>query len=170
MEPYGQDDRRWMSEALKLAQKAAAMLETPVGAVVIRDGEIVGCGFNQRESLKDPVAHAELLAIREASRKLNSWRLSGCTLYVTLEPCAMCAGAIVLARMDRLVFGVRDPKGGCAGSIYDLVREPRFNHRLDVTEGVLAEQCGGILTDFFRTLRATRRDGRVVDCARLESE
>ena len=159
-----------MSLALEQAKQAAKQGETPVGAVIVYQNELIAAQYNRREMDRSPIAHAEMLAIRQASERLGVWRLSGCTLYVTLEPCPMCAGALVLARIGRLVFGARDPKAGCAGSMYNLVQDVRFNHRLEVCEGVLAEPCSAILSEFFSTLRAQRRDGRVVDCARLESE
>ena len=164
------DDASWMNLAYQEAQKAFAMGETPVGAVIVFQDRVIAAAHNLRETQKDPTAHAELLAIQEASRIRGGWRLFGCTLYVTVEPCPMCAGAMLMSRIDRLVFGVRDPKAGVAGSLYNLVQDPRFNHRLEVTEGIMAEECGAILTDFFTKLRDLRRDGRVVDCARLESE
>ncbi len=148
------DDQRWMRLALAEAERAAAMGEVPVGAVVVRGDEIVGRGHNRREVDGDPLAHAELLAIREASETVGGWRLNDCTLYVTLEPCAMCAGALVNSRIDRLVFGAHDPKAGYCGSLGDLVRDSRLNHRLDVEAGVLAEECGALLKQFFETLRS----------------
>jgi tRNA(adenine34) deaminase len=126
-----------------------------VGAAVVKDGAVIARGANARERDGDPTAHAEVVAIRRAAKKLGSWRLSGCTLYVTLEPCAMCAGAMVLARLPRLVFGAADPKAGFSGSLGDLVRHPRLNHRVEVTKGVLAEECGRILVEFFRERRTS---------------
>lgn len=145
-----------MRQALVEARAAAGRGEVPVGAVVVREGTIVGRGRNLRESTDDPLAHAELLAIAEAARAIGHWRLIGCTLYVTLEPCAMCAGALVNSRVERLVYGARDPKAGFVGSLGDLVRDPRLNHRLEVSEGVLAEECGKLLAGFFAGLRARR--------------
>lgn len=147
------DDEAFMQQALELAREAAKLGEVPVGAVCVKDGAVIGRGFNRREIDRDPLSHAELSALREASRAMDVWRLSGVTLYVTLEPCAMCAGAMVQARVDRLVFGASDPKAGAVGSLYNLAQEPRHNHRLEVTGGVLAEACGAILKDFFRSLR-----------------
>lgn len=146
-----------MREALELAREAERLGEVPVGAVAVHEGRVVGRGFNRREVDRSPFAHAELLAMQEAARTLGAWRLSGVTVYVTLEPCAMCAGAMVLGRVDRLVFGAKDPKAGAVGSLYNLVEEPRHNHRVAVTEGVLGEECGRILTEFFRRLREKRR-------------
>lgn len=146
-------DEYWMEHALALAKNAESLGEVPIGCVIVKDGEIVSEAHNLRETSQRAVAHAELLAIDEACRKLNSWRLVGCTLYVTLEPCVMCAGAIVLARLDRVVFGAFDPKGGCAGSLMNLLKEQRFNHRPEVVSGVKQEECGELLRSFFRKLR-----------------
>jgi tRNA(adenine34) deaminase len=146
-------DRKWMEEALALARDAGGRGEVPVGAVAVLDGRIVGRGANARESANDPTAHAELLAIQDAARTLGRWRLTGVTLYVTLEPCAMCAGAMVLARIDRLVYGASDPKAGAAGSLVDLTSDPRLNHRFPVERGVLAEEAGDLLRAFFRARR-----------------
>jgi tRNA(adenine34) deaminase len=153
------NDQQGMRFALAEAECAASAGEVPVGAVVVRDDEIVGRGHNRRETDADPLAHAEILAIRQASEEVGDWRLTGCTLYVTLEPCAMCAGALVNSRVDRLVFGARDPKAGFCGSLGDLVRDSRLNHRLEVTEGVLAEECGTLLRRFFEKLRSRKREG-----------
>ncbi len=142
-----------MAEALALAREAAAKGEVTVGAVAIFEGRVVGRGRNARERARDPTAHAELLAIQEAARTLGRWRLSGVTLYVTLEPCAMCAGAMVLARIDRLVYGAADPKAGAVGSLMDLSQDPRLNHRVPVERGVLAEECGAVLRAFFESRR-----------------
>ncbi len=151
----GLRDLRWMRHALGLAEAAAAMGEVPVGAVVVDgDDRIVGEGRNVRERDADPLGHAELVAIAAASRTLGRWRLSGCTLYVTLEPCFMCAGALVNARVDRLVFGALDPKAGAVGSLADVCRDARLNHRLLVDSGVLADDCALVLKSFFRNRRA----------------
>jgi tRNA(adenine34) deaminase len=147
------EDERWMRHALAEAQRADEEDEVPVGAVVVRDGRIIGRGHNRTEHLQDPTAHAEILAIGAAASALKSWRLEGASIYVTVEPCSMCAGALVLARMKRLVFGVRDPKAGACGSILDIVRNDRLNHRVEVTEGILAEEASGLLQQFFRRLR-----------------
>lgn len=146
-------DEEWMRVALVEAECAATLGEVPVGAIIVRKGEIVGKGSNRREIDGDPLAHAEVLAIRDAARAVGGWRLDGATMYVTLEPCAMCAGALVLARVERLVFGARDPKAGYCGSLGDLVRDARLNHRLEVTGGVLEDECGELLRAFFRRLR-----------------
>ena len=145
-----------MQMALDLAQEAYRVDEVPVGAVLVKDGEILATGFNQREGLQDPTAHAELLAIRTTAEVLGSWRLTDTTLYVTLEPCAMCAGAIIQSRISRLVFGTWDPKAGACGSICDLTAETRFNHRVLVDSGVLAEDCRHLLQQFFQQLRETQ--------------
>lgn len=160
MEPIaapGVDDA--MQEALRLAREAAERGEVPVGAVALCDGRIVGRGANSRESDRDPTAHAELLAIQEAARTLGRWRLTGVTLVVTLEPCAMCAGAMVLARIDRLVFGASDPKAGAVGSVLDLSADPRLNHRFEVERGLRADECGALLKEFFRSRRGGDRNG-----------
>ena len=143
------DDESGMRAALREAIAAADADEVPVGCVIVHDGLIVGRGRNQTEALQDATAHAEIVAIGAASNAMGSWRLSDCTLYVTLEPCAMCAGAIILARLGRLVYGAPDPKAGACGSVLDVIHEPRLNHRLPVESGVLAEECGGLLRAFF---------------------
>lgn len=146
-------DERVMRLALEEARAAAAGGDVPVGAVIVRGDEILARAGNAREREQDPTAHAEILALRQASRAIGSWHLEGCAMVVTLEPCAMCAGAVVLARLDRLVFGASDPKAGFAGSLGDLVRDGRLNHEVDVTGGVLAEECGEILRAFFAERR-----------------
>jgi tRNA(adenine34) deaminase len=150
-------DARFMRDALRSARRAAMHRDVPIGAVVVREGLAIARGHNRREIDQDPTAHAELVAIRRAARRLGSWRLTGCTLYVTLEPCAMCAGAIVLARLPRLVFGAHDPKAGFVGSLGDLCRDVRLNHRLEVTSGVLAKECGRVLVEFFHEKRSRVR-------------
>jgi tRNA(adenine34) deaminase len=147
-----------MQEALRLARKAGERGEVPVGAVALFEGRIVGRGANAREADRDPTAHAELLAIQEASRTLGRWRLTGVTVVVTLEPCAMCAGAMVLARIDRLVFGASDPKAGAVGSLMDLASDPRLNHRFAVERGIRGDECGALLREFFRARRGGQRD------------
>jgi len=154
----GATDLEAMREALRLAAEAGAAGEVPVGAVAVCDGLIVGRGRNAREASLDPTAHAELLAIQEAARTLGRWRLTGVTVYVTLEPCAMCAGAMVLARIDRLVFGAADPKAGAVGSLLDLSADPRLNHRFPVERGLLGEEAGELLRSFFRARRARGGD------------
>ena len=146
---------RYLREALAAARDAVEHGDVPVGAAIVHDGEIIAVASNRTVRDQDPTAHAELLAIREAARRIHSWRLSDCTLYVTLEPCAMCAGAIVLARMRMLVFGAFDEKAGMVGSVADIVRHPRLNHRPEVVSGVLASECAEVLREFFGGLRAT---------------
>jgi tRNA(adenine34) deaminase len=146
-------DERWMEEALRLARLAEVADEVPVGAVVVRDGRVVGRGWNQVVSTSDPCAHAEIQALRDAARELSNYRLNGCELYVTLEPCAMCAGAIIHSRVERLVFGARDPKAGAAGGVMQVINHPSLNHHMEVTEGVLAGRCMEILQVFFRQRR-----------------
>ena len=150
------DDEALMGEALKEAEKALEAGEVPVGAVIVHRGRIIARAHNQRETLRDPTAHAEMIALTQAASALDRWRLTGCTLYVTLEPCTMCAGAMVLARVDRLVFGTEDPKAGAVGSLYNVPRDMRLNHRLEVSSGVLAEMCGNLLRDFFQRKRGPR--------------
>jgi tRNA(adenine34) deaminase len=146
-------DATWMAEALAEARKAAAQGEVPIGAVVVHEGRVIGRGRNARETLRDPTAHAEVLALQEAARSLGRWRLTGATVYATLEPCPMCAGALVNARVDRLVYAVPDPKAGAAGTLFDVPRDPRLNHRVEVSTGVLAAECGELLSSFFRSRR-----------------
>jgi tRNA(adenine34) deaminase len=153
----GHDDDGLMRLALEEARACLEHGDVPVGAVVARDGEVLAVAGNARERLGDPTAHAEMLALRAAAERTGSWRLDGCTLVVTLEPCAMCAGAIVLSRIDRVVFGAADPKAGFAGSLGDLVRDPRLNHRAALTSGVLADECGEALRTFFRDRRGRVR-------------
>ena len=147
------DDVYFMRLALREAQRALAHDDVPIGALLIHGGEVLAAAHNERELRGDPTAHAEILTLREASRALGSWRLLDCTLYVTLEPCAMCAGAIVLARVPRVVFGATDPKAGAAGSVLDVLAEPRLNHRPKVLSGVLAPDCGQLLSEFFASRR-----------------
>jgi tRNA(adenine34) deaminase len=142
-----------MTEALSLARQAGAKGEVPVGAVALFEGRVVGRGANRREGGKDPTGHAELLAVQEAARTLGRWRLTGVTVVATLEPCAMCAGAMVLARIDRLVYGASDPKAGAVGSLMDLSQDPRLNHRFPVEPGFRAEECGALLSEFFQSRR-----------------
>ena len=147
------DDSEFMGLALDLAREAGAAGEVPVGALVVMDGVVIGRGSNQPINRHDPTAHAEIMALRDAANQLGNYRLPGCTLFVTLEPCVMCAGAIMHARIDRVVFGARDPKTGAAGSVVDLFAESRLNHHTTITGGVLAEQCGSVLSGFFAARR-----------------
>lgn len=146
-----------MGRAIAEADKARGKDEVPIGCVIVRDGRIIGRGHNLRETAQDPSAHAELIAIRKAARKLDSWRLLDTTLYVTLEPCVMCMGAIILSRIPKVVFGCYDPKGGAAGSLYDLSDDSRLNHRVTLVPGVLGEECSTRLSDFFRELRKRKK-------------
>lgn len=147
----------WMREALVLAAQAAQLGEVPVGALVVRGDELIATGFNQRERDQDPTAHAETLAMRRAAQALGSWRLDNCWVYVTLEPCPMCAGALWLSRVEGCVFGCSDPKGGFLGSLGDLNLVPGLNHRFQVVNGVLQDECASVLKSFFRSLRASKR-------------
>lgn len=151
-------DLVYMREALRLAGTAAARGDVPVGAIVVMNGAITGVGFNTREAAADPTGHAEIVALREACRREGRWRVDGATLYVTLEPCPMCAGALVNARVARLVYGAADPKAGAARSLFSLCDDPRLNHRMEVVPGVLAGPCGEVLSRFFRDLRRSPRD------------
>ena len=146
-------DERYMRLALDQARLAAVHGETPVGAVMVRDSEVIGTGYNLTRRLQDATAHAEMLAMRRAAERLGHWYFERCTLYVTLEPCIMCAGALVLARLERLVFGAAEPKFGGCGSIFNIIREKRLNHRMEVTGGVLEKECSELMRDFFRDIR-----------------
>jgi tRNA(adenine34) deaminase len=146
-------DEDYMRLAIEQARIALDHDDVPIGAVVVRDGDVIASARNERELRKDPTAHAEILALRAATDGAGSWRLDDCTIYVTLEPCSMCAGALVLARMNRLVYGAADPRAGAALSLYNIVQDPRLNHQMEVTTGVLAETCGDLLRGFFETRR-----------------
>jgi tRNA(adenine34) deaminase len=148
-----------MEQAIAEAEQAAAHDDVPIGAVVVHDDEVLARAHNRREVDGDPTAHAEVLALRAAAQTLGTWRLEGCTLYVTLEPCTMCAGALVLARIERLVFGADDPKAGAVGALYDVPRDPRLNHRVEVVRGIEAERCGALLSGFFAARRRPRAAG-----------
>ncbi len=152
------DNARYMQYAIREAQYAQEAGEVPVGCVIVYDGQIIGKAHNQREMLQDPTAHAEILAITQAANKLGSWRLEETKLYVTLEPCPMCSGAIILARVPEVYFGAYDPKAGTVGSLMNLLEDPRFNHQPKVYPGLLAEECGAMLTEFFRSIRRRSRD------------
>ena len=155
----GPEDERYMAEALRQAEQAAEAGEVPVGAVAVLDGRIVGRAGNQRELLKDPTAHAEMLVLTQAAAAVGSWRLDGVAVYVTLEPCAMCAGAMVLGRIKRLVYGAADPKAGACGSVLNVIDHPALNHRVAVEAGVLAERCGAVLREFFAVRRRADEPG-----------
>ena len=150
-------DEKYMREAIRQAKKAYAIGEVPIGCVIVYQDKIIGRGYNRRTIDKNTLSHAELTAIRKASRKMGDWRLEGCTLYVTLEPCQMCSGAIVQSRMDRVVIGCMNPKAGCAGSILNLLQMDRFNHQAQITAGVLEEECSSLMKQFFRELREKKK-------------
>lgn len=147
------NDEYYMREALKLAKEAYDIDEVPIGAVIVHKGEIIGRGFNKRNTLANPLGHAEIIAINEAAQYLDDWRIEECTMYVTVEPCPMCSGAIVQARIPRVVFGARNKKAGCAGSVINLLQIDALNHQVDITEGVLQEECSSIMTEFFKRFR-----------------
>ncbi|WP_228485566.1 tRNA adenosine(34) deaminase TadA [Thermaerobacillus caldiproteolyticus] len=151
------NDEYYMRLAIEEAKKAEQIGEVPIGAVIVKDGEVIARAHNLRETEQRAIAHAEILAIDEACKRLGSWRLEETTLYVTLEPCAMCAGAIVLSRVKKVVFGASDPKGGCAGTLMNLLQEDRFNHQTEVVSGVLKEECGQMLSEFFQKLRTKKK-------------
>ena len=156
-------DERFMREAIRQARKAGALMEVPIGCVIVYEGKIIARGYNRRNTDKNTISHAELNAIRKASKKLGDWRLEGCTMYITLEPCQMCAGAIVQARVSRVVIGSMNPKAGCAGSILNLLEMEQFNHQVEVTRGVLQEECSQMLSGFFKELREIlKRQKRVL--------
>jgi tRNA(adenine34) deaminase len=157
---FSVDDEGWMRLALVEAEKALAYDDVPVGAVTVLRGELIGAGYNRREADNDPTAHAEMIAIRQAAQKIGFWRLEEVTLYCTLEPCCMCAGAMVLARLPRLVYATIDPKAGAAGSLIDLLRHPQLNHSVQVEYGLLADEAAALLREFFRKLRAEGQNGR----------
>ncbi len=151
-----------MQMAIEQARIAEDNGDVPIGAVIVFEGRIIGKAYNQREQLQDPTAHAEIIALTQAAAALENWHLNGCTIYVTLEPCPMCAGALVLSRMDRLVYGCDDPKAGACKSLYNIVQDERLNHRLEVTSGVLAEQCGQLLQEFFAQRRIENKNNNKV--------
>lgn len=150
------NDRFWMGQAIREAQKAYEIGEVPVGAIIILNGQIVGKGFNQAERLKDPTAHAEMLAISAACEAIGDWRLENAIMYSTLEPCSMCAGAAVLARIEKIVFGASDPKFGACGSIFNIPVDPRLNHRIDIESGILSSEIADMMRDFFREVRQSK--------------
>mgnify|MGYP001293271241 CR=1 FL=1 len=150
-------DEKYMYMAIMEAKKAREIGEVPIGAVIVFENEIIATGYNVRETTQSTLAHAELAAIKEANKKIGSWRLEDCTLYVTLEPCPMCAGAIIQSRIKRVVYGAKDPKAGCAGTLMNLLDENRFNHQAELTTGVLEEECSTLLTSFFRELRKQKK-------------
>ena len=151
------EDEKFMKAALAQAKKAAAIDEVPIGCVIVYEGKIIARGYNKRNKEKNTLSHAEMNAIRKASKYLGDWRLEGCTMYITLEPCPMCAGAIVQARIPRVVIGSMNPKAGCAGSVLNLLQQDGLNHQVEITKGVLAEECSGLMTSFFRELRKKKK-------------
>lgn len=153
-------DEKYMREAIRQARKAYELEETPIGCVIVHERKVIGRGYNRRNTDKNPLAHAEMAAIRKASKKLGDWRLEGCTLYVTLEPCQMCAGAIVQSRVSRVVVGCMNPKAGCAGSILNLLNVAQFNHQAELTTGILEEECSQMMKGFFRELREAKKRNR----------
>ena len=153
---------KYMKEALKQAKKAYLLGEVPIGCVIVNEGKIIGRGYNRRNTDKNTLSHAEITAIRKASKKMGDWRLEGCTLYVTLEPCQMCSGAIVQARITEVVMGCMNPKAGCGGSILNILEMPQFNHQVKVTRGILGEECSRMLTTFFKELRIRNKMGTSV--------
>ena len=153
---------KYMKEALKQAKKAYLLGEVPIGCVIVYEGKIIGRGYNRRNTDKNTLSHAEITAIRKASKKMGDWRLEGCTLYVTLEPCQMCSGAIVQARITEVVMGCMNPKAGCGGSILNILKMPQFNHQVKVTRGILGEECSRMLTTFFKELRIRNKMGTSV--------
>lgn len=152
------EQEKYMREAIRQAKKAWALDEVPIGCVIVFDGKIIARGYNRRNTDRNTLSHAELNAIKKASKKLGDWRLEGCTMYVTLEPCQMCAGAIVQARIDEVVIGSMNPKAGCAGSVLNLLDIPQFNHQVKITRGILQEECSAFLSDFFRELRKRKKE------------
>ena len=163
-------DEKYMKEALKQAKKAYALEETPIGCVIVHEGKIIARGYNRRNTDKSPLAHAEISAIKKASKKLGDWRLEECTLYVTLEPCQMCAGAIIQSRIPRVVVGCMNPKAGCGGSILNILEDERFNHQVKVIRGVLEEECSGMLKEFFKGLRVRVKTEKKLRTAAIREE
>mgnify|MGYP000397174222 CR=1 FL=1 len=159
---------KYMKEAIRQAKKAYALDETPIGCVIVHEGKIIGRGYNRRNTDKSPLAHAEIAAIRKSSKKLGDWRLEGCTMYVTLEPCQMCSGALVQSRIDEVVIGCMNAKAGCAGSVMNLLQVDGFNHQVKITQGVLEEECSTMLSDFFKRLREKKKQEKAT--RKLEQE
>lgn len=155
------DKEYYMKEAIRQARKAEKLMEVPIGCVIVYEGQIIARGYNRRNTDKNTLAHAEMRAIRKASKKLGDWRLEGCTMYVTLEPCQMCSGAIVQSRIDEVVIGCMNPKAGCAGSILNLLDVPAFNHQVKITQGVLEEECSKMMSTFFRRLREKKKEEKL---------
>ena len=156
------EQEKFMKEAIRQAKKARALEEVPIGCVIVSEGKIIARGYNRRNTDKSPLAHAEIAAIRKASKKLGDWRLEGCTMYVTLEPCQMCSGALVQSRIDEVVIGCMNSKAGCAGSVMNLLQVEGFNHQVKITEGVLEEECSEMLSAFFRELREKKKQAKIL--------
>ena len=164
------EQERYMKEAIRQAKKARALEEVPIGCVIVREGKIIARGYNRRNTDKNTLSHAELNAIRKASKKLGDWRLEGCTMYVTLEPCQMCAGALVQSRIDEVVIGSMNPKAGCAGSVLNLLEVDGFNHKVKITRGILEEECSAMLSDFFRELRGKKKRLKILAKQQAQEE
>lgn len=164
MKKYTQDEK-YMKAALKEAEKAYALGEVPIGCVIVYEDKIIGRGYNRRNTDKNTLSHAEITAINKASKKIGDWRLEGCTMYVTLEPCQMCAGAIVQSRMDRVVMGTKNPKAGCAGSVLNILRMEEFNHQVEITEDIMHKECTEILQKFFKELRVRNKMEKNKNCS-----
>ena len=160
-------DEYYMREAIRQAKRAEKIMEVPIGCVIVYEDKIIGRGYNKRNLKKTTLAHAEIIAIAKAGKVIGDWRLEDCTMYITLEPCQMCAGAIVQARMKRVVIGSRNAKAGCAGSVLNLLQEERFNHQVELTEGVLQEECSALLSDFFKELRVVKAAEKAKNCEKV---
>lgn len=156
-------DEKYMKQAIKQAKKAAALEEVPIGCIITYEGKVIARGYNRRNTDKNTLAHAEIAAIKKASKKMGDWRLEGCTMYVTLEPCQMCAGALVQSRISRVVIGSMNPKAGCGGSVLNLLQMPQFNHQVEVERGVLEEECSSMLSSFFRELREKKKAAKELE-------
>ena len=164
------EDEKYMKQAIKLAQKAWKIEEVPIGCVIVHEGKVIGRGYNRRTTDKNPLAHAELIAIKKASKKIGDWRLEDCTLYVTLEPCQMCSGAIVQSRMTKVVIGCMNPKAGCAGSILNLLQMEEFNHQVELEIGVLEEECSQMMKTFFKELRDAKKARKEAEALKRADE
>lgn len=167
---HRKERERFMRQAITQAKKAEKLMEVPIGCVIVYEGKVIARGYNRRNTDKNTLSHAELNAIRKASKKLGDWRLEGCTLYVTLEPCQMCAGALVQSRIDQVVIGSMNPKAGCAGSVLNLLQVDKFNHQVEITRGVLEEECSKMLSDFFRELREKKKRLKMLAKQQAEQE
>ena len=164
------DHEYYMKEAIRQARKAEKLMEVPIGCVIVYEGKIIARGYNRRNTDKNTLSHAEMNAIRKASKKLGDWRLEGCTMYVTLEPCQMCSGAIVQSRIDEVVIGCMNPKAGCAGSVLNLLEVQEFNHQVTITQGILEEECSQMMSNFFRRLREMKKEKKLAERRAAECE